>query len=215
MGDSPPGACEAGVVARVEDANRLLCDFEQLVGVDNAGDEVTGCEIEATRPFLGCVPERLGERDVLVEQAARVFDVAGPPERKARAPERLEALRITAPQQLAGAKKQIRGGMRVVARERTSAGGGEHGCRMLREDLIRSAECGAVLRRPLEVVADELVLTVVALEPRGKPLVQLAPRSLRHCRVRRVADESMAEAEAVVADERRLLRAHELLAHKR
>src|SRR6266849_4849465 len=108
MGDSPPGACETGVVARVEDANRLFCDFEQLVGVNDAGDEVTRCEIEATRPFLGCVPERDGERDVLVEQAARVFDVAGPPERKARAPERLEALRVrrgTAPPARGGSRR--------------------------------------------------------------------------------------------------------------
>ena len=71
--------------------------------------------------------------------------------------------------------------------------------------------------RLLEVVADDLVALdeVVLREPVGEALVQLGARRLRQRLVGRVADEQMAEAEALVVGERRRRRADELLAHER
>src|SRR4029077_9133743 len=80
---------------------------------------------------------------------------------------------------------------------------------------IRDAELAAIPRSLLEVVADELVLAFARLEPRRELLVLLGARALRHRAVRRVADQRVAEAEAVLAGEGGPLRPHELLAHER
>jgi hypothetical protein len=62
------------------------------------------------------------------------------------------------------------------------------------------------------VVADELVLGSVALEPAREALVQLGPPLLRQCFVGSVPDQQMTEAERVVVRERRARRPDELLA---
>src|SRR5205814_2120214 len=83
------------------------------------------------------------------------------------------------------------------------------------ERRVAPAELEAVEICQLEVVADELGLALSPFEPARESFVQLRARSLGNLRIRRVADQRVAEAEAVVAEERRCLRAHELLADER
>src|SRR5260370_1087061 len=117
MRNSPPGSCEARVVVCVENADRLLRDVEQFIGVDPPGDEIARRQIETSGPLLSGVSELGSERNLLVEQAACVLDVAGPPECETGAPERFEARGIVARDQLAGTEEEAYGGARVVARE--------------------------------------------------------------------------------------------------
>ncbi len=96
-------------------------------------------------------------------------------------------------------------------------------------ELVGRAACesldgrvGAVELRPiavglLEVVADDLVALdeLVPGEPVGEALVQLGACRLRQRLVRRVADEEMPKAEALVLGKGRARRADQLLADER
>ena len=86
------------------------------------------------------------------------------------------------------------------------------------EGCLGRPELGGVEGGLLEVVAEdllELLADALAVEPVGETLVQLGSQPLRHRLVRRVADEDVTEAEAVVAGETRAVGADELLAHER
>src|SRR5205823_14776045 len=75
--------------------------------------------------------------------------------------------------------------------------------------VARQSELLPVATGLLEVVAHDLVQldepTAVSLEPPRESLVQLRPRSLRQRVVGRVADEKVAEAEAILARKLRRL----------
>ena len=82
----------------------------------------------------------------------------------------------------------------------------------------RAAELDAVAVSLLEVVADDLValdeLRAVVLEPAGEALVQVGARRLRERVVGRVADQQVAEAEAVLGRHERPLGPDQLLAYE-
>ena len=118
------------------------------------------------------------------------------------------------------ALEQAHGGAVVLAPGRALAArsetlpcrGGEHG-------IVGQPELGAVREGLLEVVAEELVeldeLGPVLLQPGGEALVEIRAGRLRERLVRRVADQQVAEAEAVLARDLRSVRPDQLLAHER
>src|SRR5207249_2830147 len=85
---------------------------------------------------------------------------------------------------------------------------------------VRGAELETVAVGALEVIAEDLLelgqpLAHLALQPVRVALVEGGPERLRHGVVRRVADQDVAEPEAVVAEELRTVRADELLPDER
>ena len=86
--------------------------------------------------------------------------------------------------------------------------------------LVREVELAPVEGGLLEVVAEDFLQLAQpvggdALEPGGESLVELGTQFLRHRLVRRVADEDVREAVAVVAGKLRAVGPHEFLPHER
>ena len=108
------------------------------------------------------------------------------------------------PGQLERPLEQADGGALVAAPERAPAGGREALAGALgAARRVGLPELGLVAGGLLEVVAEDLVqldqLGAVLLEPVGEALVQLGPGRLRQRVVGGVADQQVAEAEAVLA----------------
>ena len=94
----------------------------------------------------------------------------------------------------------------VLAERRSLAAGGQAAPRRRGQRVVSGqAELGTVARPLLEVVAEDLVeldeITAVLLEPGREARVQLGADRLRECVVGGVADQDVAEAEAVLACE--------------
>ena len=106
------------------------------------------------------------------------------------------------------ATEQARRGESVAARERPTAGTHEPGRGSFGKHGLRFTgrrELGPVSVGTLQVVADDLVEVGSAcgaiLDPVGVTLVQIGARPFGHRFVRRVANEDVAEAEAVLSGE--------------
>ncbi len=119
-----------------------------------------------------------------------------------------------------GALEQAHGGGVVLPELRPAAGGGQAPPRRRGQLFVgRHPELGSVAAGLLEVVAEDLVqldeLGAVLLEPGCEALVQLGAGRLGQRVVSGVADQQVAEAEAVLAYEVGLVRPDQLLAHER
>ena len=121
-------------------------------------------------------------------------------------------------QEHGGALQQARGGTVVLPTRRTVAAGRQAPSRRGRQRVVGSPEIGAAATGDLEVEAEELVqldeIGPVLLEPGREALVEACPGGFRQRVVGRVADEDVAEAEAVLAREQRRVRRDQLLANE-
>ena len=86
--------------------------------------------------------------------------------------------------------------------------------------FVDVAELGPIPVRLLEVVGQDLFVVGHpwardVLEPTGESLVHLCSGALGHRLVGRIANQDVAEAEAIVAWEDRSVRADQLLPHER
>ena len=119
-----------------------------------------------------------------------------------------------------GALEQADGGAVVLAEGRAVAAGGQAPPRRRGQLVVGGhPELGAVAAGLLEVVAEDLVqldeLGPVLLQPGCEALVELGAGRFRQRVVGGVADQQVAEAEAVLAGELRLVGPDQLLAHER
>ena len=119
-----------------------------------------------------------------------------------------------------GALEQAHGGAVVLAgAARAAAGGQAPPRRRGQHAVVGQPELDAVAAGLLEVVAEDLVqldeLGPVLLQPGGEALVEVGAGRLRQRLVGGVADQQVAEAEAVLARELRPVRPDQLLAHER
>ena len=119
-----------------------------------------------------------------------------------------------------GALEQAHGGAVVLAEGRAVAAGRQAPPRRRGQlVVVGQPELGAVAAGLLEVVAEDLVqldeLGPVLLQPGCEALVEVRAGRLRERLVGRVADQQVAEAEAVLARELRPVRPDQLLAHER
>ena len=118
--------------------------------------------------------------------------------------------------QFGGALEEPRGAAEIQPAERTPASGGQTLSRCHREPLVLTSQLSAVVDGLLEVVAEKLVQLddggPVLLEPPGEASVEVRTCSLRQSVVGCVADQEVAEAEAVLAGDLRLVRSDQLLA---
>ena len=123
------------------------------------------------------------------------------------------------PGQLERPFEQPGGGPFVAAPERTAAGGREPLASAFRESRVGLSELLLVAGGLLEVVAEDLVqlgqLVSALCQPAGEALVQLRPRRLGESVVGGIADQEVAEAEAVLTRELRGVGADQLAAHER
>ena len=170
--------------------------------------------------------------DALLDPPAELADAiarsGGPLGERIRAPERVvapacqnrastrsvsRARSISAGGTSAAARSsRLDGGAVVLPERRAAAGGGQAAPRRRGQlAVVGQPELGAVAAGLLEVVAEDLVqldeLGAVLLEPGGEALVQLGADRLRQRVVGGVADQQVAEAEAVLARELRPCRA--------
>ena len=123
-------------------------------------------------------------------------------------------------QERGGALEQAHGGAVVLPTRRTVAAGRQAPSRRGGQGaVVGRPEIGAVATGDLEVVAEELVqldeFGPVLLQPGREALVEACPGGFRERVVGRVADEDVAEAEAVLAREQRRVRRDQLLANER
>ena len=111
------------------------------------------------------------------------------------------------------------GGPLVAPPERAAAGGREPLAGAFGQGRVGLSELLLVAGGLLEVVAEDLVqldqLVSALLQPGGEALVQLGPGRFRERVVGGVADQQVAEAEAVLARELRLVGTDQLAAHER
>ena len=119
-----------------------------------------------------------------------------------------------------GALEQAHGGAVVLAELRPVAAGGQAAPRRRGQHVVvGQPELGAVAAGLLEVVAEDLVqldeLGPVLLQPGGEALVEVGAGRLGQRLVGGVADQQVAEAEAVLARELRPVRPDQLLADER
>ena len=123
------------------------------------------------------------------------------------------------PGQLERPLEQPFGGRLVAAPERAAAGDGEPLASAVGQDRVGLSQLLLVAGGLLEVVAEDLVqldqLLSALLQPAGEALVQLRPGRLRERVVGGVTDQQVAEAEAVLACELRLVGTDQLPADER
>ena len=123
------------------------------------------------------------------------------------------------PGQLERPLEQPFGGPLVAPPERAAAGGREPLSGAFGQGRVGLSQLLLVAGRLFEVVAEDLVqldqLLSALLQPAGEALVQLRPGGFRERVVGGVADQQVAEAEAVLACELRLVGTDQLPADER
>ena len=215
----PPRPGEAGVVVeRLEHRDRVARDDEQLVRLGVAAeDRAARRTLDQAVPLLAGVARRDRCLDQVVEHRLGTSDLAGPPERHAQLALELEAGRIGVEESKCPLE-EIHGGGHVLERECALSRRAEQasGTRPDRAGgVVDGAELVPVPVGLLEVVADQLSGDALALEERGSTLVQVGPHRLRNAGIRGVANQRVAEAEAVVAWHRRSSRLDQITARER
>jgi hypothetical protein len=117
------------------------------------------------------------------------------------------------------ALEQPGGSVAVAPPERSPAGGCETLARALRERIVGFSQLCLVADGLLEMVPENLVqldeIPTALFQPTGDALVQIGPGRLRQRVVGGIANQEVAEAEAVLDREQGLVRTDQLLADER
>ena len=208
------------IVELFEHRNRVLGDLPRVFTlVHRVGVDFQHGELDCRVRDDASVPARCGLR----ECRFGCGEVTRLAQRCAELRQQCDATRIVVRVKRHGALVEESSGRHVAAPERRDCGARIEAGGALAERasvLVERAELRQIAMRLFEVVCDDLVVLRHALadhrlEPHGEALVQLRARLLRHCLVRRVAYDQIAEAECVVAAEERLVRSDQLLADER
>ena len=195
--EATPRAAEAGVVAeRAEDAHRLGRNLAEVVV--RCMQLMPPCgALQPCVPLLLHVASSFRDLNRLVDRCRRCVDVSDRPARGR------EAAQCNGPAlaKIGERERPVEQAPRrrhVVADVRAPAGRCEQRPGALGECDVGNAELGPIPGGLFEVVPDELVLGAARVEPRCETLMELGTQCFRDPAVRGVADERVAEAEAVL-----------------
>jgi hypothetical protein len=193
----------AVVTERLESRNRLLRDARDLlrgrVGVGEDPEELALDERAQLEPPVAFGP---AESKSLLEHVLGRRKDAGSHESDCELEEGVASGTARPRQQRHAALEQIDRGGYVVARERLPAGGREQLAGPLAQRagvVVERAKLVPIAVGLLEVVAMELLGSVVQLEPADEALVEVGTCPLGDSGVGRIPDERVPEPEAVLA----------------
>ncbi len=212
IGHLQPRVRQPGLVLRrLEHLDRSIRLGKRILEVEVGIDE------HAHRhPFEPCpLCQRLiaglfGRLDGRAEHALRLPQVTALPERDPEVDDHGDVRRFTFLEKRRGPLEQIDGRGHVAARERSPARGRQPAAATERNrpcPLVDATELHPVVERPLEVVSEQLLVLARAgaghvYEPVREALVQLRAQLLRNRIVRRLTDQSVPEAKAVLCRRR-------------
>jgi hypothetical protein len=225
FGHEPPRAREAEEVAAcLEERRSPLGHFEYLCRLDLRIDlHAQHRSLDQHAKPQRLVRGRLGRRRRPRERGVGAYRIPRLAQRRTEVEEDVRVRDAGRVQQRRGPLEQVDGCRHIASGQgpptrSTEAFARGDGQRV--RHVVVAAELRSERMSPLEVKADDLLqlgppLRVADLHDPGEPLVQVRAHLLRHAVVRRVADECVAETEAVVAAGRRGVRADQLLADER
>jgi hypothetical protein len=169
------------------------------------------------QPFVSLVASLAGLFNYVVQQASRLIELSRELERFGEPHGQSEPARVVTLER-ACPVEQVHCSCAVQTKHSVLTCPGEKVTRAVAQRsqrLIDWTELGPIPVSPLEVVADDLLMGArVFVEPVSEALVQLSTDFLRDPAVRRVADQDVAEAEAILIGQARALRLDEASAHK-
>ena len=176
-------------------------------------DELTVDDRSELQAFVAVGASRF---ECLVEELFGAHKVAGTHECGRQDRKDFPALAVRVGQERCRPRQERRGRGQIAASHRTTARSCESRPGVGGERVVRSSELLAVTKSLLEVVADDLVQgRRGALQPDRVALVKLRPDHLGDAEVRRVANQDVPEAEAVVAGNQRPVRLDQVAADQR
>ena len=196
-----------------------MAQLERLLGGEGGDHCHAQLRELALRAELECaISQGRRERNRFLAQGVAFSELSVGHEPAGQLEQQLDALTVLRLREGDGPPEQADPAACVSDRDRSTAGGCEPFRRPQAELLVGRAELLPVAVGLLEVVADDLVeldeRRAVPLQPHGEALVQIGPGRLGQRVVRRIADQEVAKAVGVLADELRLVGADQLLAHE-